>query len=417
MANRKNKATQDASETVEQEDHTEEICNKVVDKISGTFDERFTRIEEAMVKMAAAVEAHTQPSKQKKRAAPQDSQPMDTRNKALRAKYNPKPTTHSASFNESDSGEVSDSPATSPNARSERPARQSTQPQQHAHARDALPETSFRPTRRNGKQQPTAALGADPNFAVNQWLINKALPPQQSFISDNQPMSIRDFAQDDDLNDQVQAIINNSAANITRGNVRPGRFPFKYIVRGEEMRRPSPTSLTMSEHLWAVFRMIRDESVPSEIKPFLLSHIEQVLEDTRDYEWEGAVRSWSNEVFTRVADGRLPEGWAATQEIRMLRLSIAQVNSAKLPKQKEYHQSRTGQQQQAQQGYQDNLRGGPPCVNYNSQRGCQYQSGHLVKGKKVTHICAFCLFNSAAARPHAEFYCRNKQRQGSQTHF
>lgn len=95
-------------------------------------------------------------------------------------------------------------------------------------------------------------------------------------------MSIRDFGNDDDLTEQVQSIIANSAANITGGNVRQGRFPYKYIVRREEMRRPLPTSLTMSEHLWAVFRMIRDESVPSEIKPFLLSHIEQVLEDTRD---------------------------------------------------------------------------------------------------------------------------------------
>lgn len=57
----------------------------------------------------------------------------------------------------------------------------------------------------------------------------------------------------------------------------------------------------------------------------------------------------------------------------------------------------------------DHLRGGPPCANYNSQKGCPLPSGHVHNGKKLMHICAFCLFDSATARPHPEFYCRNRQ--------
>lgn len=416
MATKKSKASQDTPETQERDEQTEEIYKKVTDKITETFDERFTRLEQAMARMAAAMEAQAQTSKQKKRPAPQDSQPMDTRNKALRSKYNPQPAEASVSFIQNEHSDSIEEEPTAMDAGVEQPIRQSRQAGRTAQAQTKGPEPGFRPTPRNGKQTNFSSQGADPNFSVNQWLINKALPCQNIPFNDSQPMSIKDFVHDDDLSEQVQSIIANSAANITRGYVQQGKFPYKYIVWGEEMKRPSPTLLTMSEHLWAVFRMIRDKSVPSEIKPFLLSHIEQVLEDTRDYQWEGAVRSWSNEVFSRVADGRIPEGWAATQEIRMLRLSIAQVSSARLPKQREPHQPKFSQQSVMQQS-QENLRGSPPCVNYNSQRGCQYQSGHVVNGKKVTHICAFCLFNSAVPRPHSEFYCHNKQRQEAQSHF
>lgn len=176
----------------------------------------------------------------------------------------------------------------------------------------------------------------------------------------------------------------------------------------------SMNSLSVSDHCWAIFRMVRDETVPAHIKPHLVTHIEQVLEDSRSYNWQSAVRPWSNEVFSRVAEGRLSDGWASYSEIQLLRISISQTSTAKLAASSD-NQSAF----RAPQGNfpSDNLRGGPPCVNFNSQKGCHLPSGHLVNGQKLTHICAFCLFNASVARPHSEFHCRNKQRQGNSNHF
>lgn len=191
-------------------------------------------------------------------------------------------------------------------------------------------------------------------------------------------------------------------------------FPFKYVFRGDELKCAPMNSLTVSDHCWAIMRMVRDEAVPNEIKPHLITHVEQVLEDARSYNWATAVRPWSNEFFSRVAEGRLTEGWASYNEIQLLRISISQTSTAKLPQQGKVHQPfRSGQPTATG----ESLRGGPPCMNFNSQKGCLLPSGHIVNGQKLIHIWAFCLFNSAVARPHSEFFCRNRQRQGNQGHF
>lgn len=43
-----------------------------------------------------------------------------------------------------------------------------------------------------------------------------------------------------------------------------------------------------------------------------------------------------------------------------------------------------------------------------SIRGCSLASGHILNGKKMIHVCSFCLFNNSAAHNHAEAHCRNK---------
>lgn len=174
-------------------------------------------------------------------------------------------------------------------------------------------------------------------------------------------------------------------------------------------------SLSISDHCWAIFPIIKDESVPSDIKPYLVTHIDQILEDTRDYSWAGAVRPWSNEVFSRVAEGRFSNGWASSHEIQLLRISISQASTAKITTISDSKNPRQGQQQPYNNN--DQLRGGPPCMNFNSARGCSLQSGHFSNGQKLLHICAFCLINAAAARPHSEVYCRNRQRQSATSHF
>lgn len=138
--------------------------------------------------------------------------------------------------------------------------------------------------------------------------------------------------------------------------------------------------------------MIHDEEVPGEIKPSLLVHIEQILEDTQDYDWQTAVRPWSNKVFSRIAEGRIVGGWAARTEIQNLRMTIAQASTARIASKETVAPARPQQQgppavrsQQASQP-SDHLRGGPPCATYNSQKGCPLPSGHVQNGKKMIHL-------------------------------
>lgn len=158
--------------------------------------------------------------------------------------------------------------------------------------------------------------------------------------------------------------------------------------------------------------MLKDNAVPADIKPALLDHIEQICDDCREYDWPSAVRRWSEEVFSLIAEKRLERGWHATNTIQMLRFSISRDTTARLHNIKE--QAPRMRQQHSQPA--EALRGGPPCPDFNSQKGCTLHSGHLAHGKRLMHICSFCLMNSAATYPHAEVVCRNKSKV-SQAHF
>lgn len=153
--------------------------------------------------------------------------------------------------------------------------------------------------------------------------------------------------------------------------------------------------------------MFKDPTVPAAIKPALLNHVDEILEDCRSYEWESAVRPWSEEVFSMIAEGRLPRGWDDVQQIQMLRLTISRASTAKLGQVRETF-SRQRQGQQVSQ--QEQTKGGPPCPAYNSSQGCRLPSGDMEQGKKMIHACSFCLSAMSASYPHSQIQCRNKNR-------
>lgn len=116
---------------------------------------------------------------------------------------------------------------------------------------------------------------------------------------------------------------------------------------------------------------------------------------------------------------RIPYGWYSTHRIQLLRVSISRIDNAKLnfdiepTPQSKQHQSMP-QQFVLQQA--DNLKGGPPCQAFNSLNGCSQQSGHLVGGRRMLHICSYCLLQCSAGYQHSEAHCRNKVKFGK-SHF
>lgn len=178
-------------------------------------------------------------------------------------------------------------------------------------------------------------------------------------------------------------------------------------------------SVTLPEHLWGIFRIIHDPKTDSDIKPCLMVHIEQIIEDAREFEWETGVRRWSEEVFSRITEGRLLNGWLSYDEIQRMRMVIAQSKPIVSRPQAQFSRNNYNRPQSNQlQSSQDILKGGPPCPDYNSATGCTLNSGHIKQGKRLVHVCSFCLHHTSATNTHPEIYCRNKVRlTGSNNHF
>lgn len=417
MPARKGKKQPEVETPQEQEEVPAIDYQKVADMVSDTFEVRFAKMEKVMEKLAEAAIPKPAP-KGKKRAAPAEPTTYDTRNKALRSKYNPGLASRTVTVEDPQQDYVEESSEEEADAI----------PQQCPDVIKRRPSTAQASTRgrkpaagNKNNNKATARTGnyTDNPLAMNSWMIETAGFNNGPKPGTRYPMSTLDPAWDDDLDRRAASVLAATVPNIAKGNSnnnKPGTFPFKYVYRGADMKRAAVNSVSLAEHLWGIFQIIRDNTVDNEIKPFLLVHMEQILEDACKYEWATAVRPWSEDIFSRVADGRLAKGWADTQEIQNLRMKISQASTAKIGVPKDIQQAASAQQKQHQfPNMFEHLRGGPPCVNFNSAKGCLLPSGHLLNGKKLVHICAFCLFNASAARPHSEYYCRNKQRQ--QPHF
>lgn len=252
-------------------------------------------------------------------------------------------------------------------------------------------------------------MGA-PNFSMGATSdLNLPLlrQPQQQYGFDTE-----------DVERRVQDILASTASTLSRGSVKPGAYPFKYLLRGPKRQKVSINSASLSDHLWGLVCMIRDPKIDPSIRPYLNTHLLEVIEDRCDFDWE-SVRKWSEEVFTLIAENRLPGGWASVPRIQMLRMTISRspFNRAYPPLRDYQHREQARRQLTQQQQFQpDPPKNGPPCTAFNSSNGCNLPPGHIVNGRKVQHLCTFCLYNSCAAYTHPETQCRNKNRI-SQHHF
>lgn len=398
----------------EEEVNTEDECfERMEARLTKTFEERFSEFQKAIETIAKEADEPKKTKEPKKQHVPAPRTTYDTRNKALRAHYNPGMEADSDILIQQQGNSTHDSEATAQNAMLRQNPDFNTHDAAPAHAPLEFQPVNIRPSPQTRAAKTAPNVTGDKNKEMNQWLVNNVLPSKTVPSNTRLPISARDMIGNDGLEQAANTILASAATNISRGNARQGLFPFKYIFRGDDIKCAPMNSLSVSDHCWAIMRMIRDESVPAEIKPHLITHVEQVLEDARSYNWATAVRQWSNEIFSRVAEGRLSDGWESYNEIQLLRISISQTSTAKL----QAHNEGNPTFRQGQAANNDNMRGGPPCVNFNSQKGCPLPSGHIVNGQKLLHICAYCLFNAAVPRPHAEYYCRNRQRQGASAHF
>lgn len=209
---------------------------------------------------------------------------------------------------------------------------------------------------------------------------------------------------------QVRHIMESTPHQLT-GTVTAKKYPFNYVTRGPEKKKLSFNTLTLAEHIFGLFCMIDDPEIDPATRPNLVAHMREVAEDASEFEWPN-VRRWSEEVFSLLADRRLTDGWGDKARIQNLRTGMSRIDAARL----HFHKDNNPRRFPSSANQSDNLRGGPPCQDFNGPNGCNLQSGHMMHGRRQVHVCAYCLNNTAAVHPHSEQVCRTKQKH-SNYHF
>lgn len=424
------------------QEREQELAQRIMEDVNAGMDARFARFEHLFERLAPppeepAVRQIPPPdpavTRSKKRAADQQPQPGSPSPKVSRSATNNqnRSNIHSTSRgnHELAQPQSEQTPA--------RPTRQSLQ------ATPRHPLDGFAEQARSADQQGFAEQGIPASHRQQSDPLRPSTtlrPPRvQTSVSDswaawssahNQhepssryhslPTSVHEVPLNHSVDAQVQQLLASTVHNLGKGNTPPYDFPYKYILRGPEKIKASINSVTLPEHLWGIFRIIHDPKTLSDTKPCLMAHIEQIVEDAREYEWDTGVRRWSEEVFSRISEGRLASGWHATDEIQRLRMILAQSKpmTTRPNTQNQQRDVFNRRQPSQSQPQADILKGGPPCPDYNSTAGCSLKSGHIKDGKRLVHICAFCLHNTSATNTHSEAHCRNKVRlTGGYHHF
>lgn len=380
----KKDSTEQNEQTIEGQEFSS--LQDVAEKLSADFNLKFGKIEKVLETITAAVPTLVADAESRKRPFEPHYESPQTRSKASKTSKQPAAAQGSASFIEqNDNSNVNN------------------QRDRHHQAADAQ-DISLQARSHSAIFQPYV----NNNNNIPTWVMEEAHNIAPSAPLSNFPMSTRDFRGNESLDAQVSQILASTASQLTKGNQVQGFFPSKYTRRNPEARKPAANFVSVQDYLWGITRMLRDPEVPNHIKPYLYLHLEEILEDARDYEWHGAVRLWSEECFSMVAEGRLD--WADKAKVQLLRMSMSRTSTARLNNTRD-HPNRPRQNSQAQ-GH-DQGKGGPPCPDYNTIQGCGFPSGHMVAGKRMIHVCAYCLSNTSSFNTHSEAVCRNKQRHAN----
>lgn len=383
------------------------------------MEARFAKLESAIDAMTAAVTAQPKKKSKKKRNRDEEPQQEPPKKKKKKSKARANASHHEPNSTQDDQalieiveaqhqglGSITGPPLTAASGPSAA-ATSSLAPPRALHPLMTPPTqvNMAAPMPAPNVNKPVVNTHGDwSDWLVGAGCLEPALP---------RPTTVEGLQLRDDVQAQVNSILLNTATPMSKGN-KVKNFPFEYVLRGEEKRHTSMNSLTLPEHIWGIFALIKDPNTSNNIKPHLLHHIDEIVEDCREYDWPSAVRRWSEECFSLVAEGRLPNGWLSTGRIQLLRVTLSKVSTAKLNKNKD---ANAWGRNTTHHATSEAWKGAPPCTDYNSAAGCAFPSGHTVNGRKLQHVCAHCYLTTGATFHHTEINCRNKNRDKSHRHF
>ena len=159
----------------------------------------------------------------------------------------------------------------------------------------------------------------------------------------------------------------------------------------------------------------------------LLAHISELVIMAHDWEWDTCL-SWSEEMFLKMSDGRLKEGWADTEAIKDCQLdakSRGRMLTASYTR--SYARPSTSSAPSAAAGsavsscvagsFYHKDSDARPCHVWNNRPGtddapsCGFKADHDTFPERRLHICAYCAYRLKKCNFHKELNCEKKKRE------
>ena len=219
------------------------------------------------------------------------------------------------------------------------------------------------------------------------------------------PQTMSDLEGDINIQERVAKALQAALLPESRGKQS---HPHHFIYRGPKRDKTVLDELTMCEYLAGFLELMELRPAESEEKAFMYQHLSRILKNARNYDWP-SVRSWSEEVCTRISEGKLT--WQSTYEIDRMELEMA--HGRRLAPGSE-SKSAPG----SGYGYDVDpsilkARPGPPCRAYQTGQ-CTHPGDHITNRQRSLHVCAYCIYYKCSLLPHPEKECRAKH--NSYTH-
>lgn len=190
-------------------------------------------------------------------------------------------------------------------------------------------------------------------------------------------------------------------------------YPFELIERGTEKKAIKRGEATYQEYAVALRFMEKQSAFSTSDIEALREHSLQVAEDARVLPWP-IVRGWSEEIFDRIADGRLPKGWKDPAALMYARLAQIQIAAITPAPNNDTGYARGRSTTRPAVFDRDDRDAGKPCGPWNrSEASCTKAArgqSHQEDGLKLVHMCAFCAYKLGKVLYHSEAVCSNKKR-------
>ena len=111
----------------------------------------------------------------------------------------------------------------------------------------------------------------------------------------------------------IAAAVNGKAYGRKQGIPHKYLLPYDLVEWGDEGKMIKKGEATRDEYVLGLKRMEAQRHFPTHALPVLSAHQETIAQDNCSLPWE---------TFTRIADGRLPQGWDDQAAIDILRIEI-----------------------------------------------------------------------------------------------
>ena len=103
-------------------------------------------------------------------------------------------------------------------------------------------------------------------------------------------------------------------------------MPHKYVTRGSKAVKIGMGEANITEYLHAIGLLIKDTELPKSDKSYIKAHQTELIRLSNKWDWH-TCRTWSEEVFSGVADKTIKDGWSNHVCIKDMQRDICMENT------------------------------------------------------------------------------------------